>query len=515
MPDTEVLIAGAGPTGLILALWLKRLGARVRIIDKEALPGTTSRALVVHARTLELYRQAGLADAVVENGVRFDAVNMWVRAKQVARVVFGEMGIGLSPYPYALIFPQDQHERFLIERLRELGVEVERPLQLHSFDDRGDRVIARMRRPDGSEESCEAAYLAGCDGAHSVVRAALGTGFPGGTYEHLFYVADAQATGPVVNQELHVALDEADILGAFPMKGEDRVRLIGTVRQDADHSTLEWNDVSRAVIEHLGIDVKKLNWFSTYHVHHRVASNFRVGRAFLLGDAAHIHSPVGGQGMNTGLGDGINLAWKLAAVLRQRANARILDTYEPERVAFAKRLVATTDRAFQVVTSTGRLAAFVRLHVVPLVLPPIFATSIMRRFMFRTISQTGINYRDSALSSGAAGDVKAGDRLPWLALDGAGDPSAADNFAPLVSMDWQVHVYGAPSPAIAQFCRARRFALHSFEWRDAMQAAGFVANAAYLIRPDGYVGFADVAAGAEKLQAYVEAWQLKGRIASA
>jgi hypothetical protein len=333
----------------------------------------------------------------------------------------------------------------------------------------------------------------------------------------VFYVADAQATGPLVNQELHVALDEADILAAFPMKGEDRVRLVGTVRQDVGrgHSTLEWNDVSRAVIEHLGIDIKKVNWFSTYHVHHRVASHFRAGRAFLLGDAAHIHSPVGGQGMNTGLGDGINLAWKLAAVLRQRANARILDTYEPERIAFAKRLVATTDRAFQVVTSTGRLAAFVRLHVVPLVLPPVFATSIMRRFMFRTISQTGITYRDSALSVGTAGAVNAGDRLPWVAPDGAGNPSAADNFAPLDSMDWQVHVYGEPSAAIAQACRARGLALHAFPWRDAMHAAGFARNAAYLVRPDGYVGFADAAANAENLQRYLDEWQLQGRTAPA
>src|SRR6266704_2175755 len=229
MADTEVLIAGAGPTGLILALWLTRLGARVRIIDKEAEPGTTSRALVVHARTLELYRQAGLAGAVVENGLPFTAANLWVRGKQVGRIVFGDMGAGISPYPYMLIFPQDQHERFLIERLRELGVEVERPLQLTAFEDQGDRVIARLKRLDGSEETCEAAYLAGCDGTHSAVREALGTCFPGGTYAHMCYVADAQASGPVMNHELHVALDEADFMAAFPMKGDERARLIGTV----------------------------------------------------------------------------------------------------------------------------------------------------------------------------------------------------------------------------------------------------------------------------------------------
>src|SRR5438876_6302401 len=170
MPDTEVLIAGAGPTGLILALWLTRLGARVRIIDKEAEPGTTSRALVVHARTLELYQQAGLAGALVENGLRFTAANLWVRGKQVGRVAFGDMGAGISPYPYMLIFPQDQHERFLIERLSENGVRIERPTEVVGFEDRGTRVAVRLKHADGGDETCEAAFLAGCDGAHSVVR---------------------------------------------------------------------------------------------------------------------------------------------------------------------------------------------------------------------------------------------------------------------------------------------------------------------------------------------------------
>src|SRR6202022_2190264 len=155
------------------------------------------------------------------------------------------------------------------------------------------------------------------------------------------------------------------------------------------------------VIERLGIDVTRVNWFSTYHVHHRVAAQFRAGRTFLLGDAAHIHSPVGGQGMNTGIGDAANLAWKLAAVLQGRADHGILDTFEPERIAFAQRLVATTDRAFQLVISDGRLARFVRLHVVPRVLPVLFSTNVTRRFMFRTVPQTRTKNPPSNLGPGA------------------------------------------------------------------------------------------------------------------
>ena len=184
--EIQVLIVGAGPTGLVLALWLTRRGIRVRIIDKAAEPGTTSRAIVVQARTLEFYRQIGIADEVVERGLQLAAANLWVRGKKAGRVAFGEMGRGLSPFPYALMFPQDGHERLLIERLIMGGVEVKRGIELVGFEDAGDRVIARLKRSDGTEEACEAAYLAGCDGAHSKVREVLKAGFPGGTYAHVF-----------------------------------------------------------------------------------------------------------------------------------------------------------------------------------------------------------------------------------------------------------------------------------------------------------------------------------------
>ena len=303
MQDCDVLIAGAGPTGLVLALWLTRAGARVRIIDKVAEPGTTSRALGVQARTLEFYRQLGIADQVVDHGLKFTAANLWVKGRQVGHVRFGDMGVGLSPYPYMLIFPQDEHERLLIDRLKELGVEVERPTELLDFDDRADGIVARLRHADGSEEACAAAYLAGCDGARSIVREKLGTGFPGGTYAHMFYVADVEATGPVMNHELHVALDDASFLAVFPMKGAGHGRFIGTVKDTAVTAArpLEWSDVSTHVINRLGVKFERINWFSTYHVHHRVAAHFRVGRAFPArrrgahpqpgGCAGHEHRP--------------------------------------------------------------------------------------------------------------------------------------------------------------------------------------------------------------------------------
>jgi 2-polyprenyl-6-methoxyphenol hydroxylase-like FAD-dependent oxidoreductase len=502
--DTDVLIVGAGPTGLVLALWLTRLGVRVRIVDKTAEPGTTSRAVAVQARTLELYSQIGLADTVVERGRKAGAANLWVAGQKVAHAVLGDIGEGLSPFPYALIFPQDEHERLLIDRLAEAGVEVERRTELLDFEEKSGRVLARLKRPDGSSERCEAAYIAGCDGAHSTVRGALGIGFPGGVYAHLFYVADVDGSGAALNGELHVALDATDFLVVFPLKG-GRARLIGTVREEIErqHENLSWSDVSRHVIEWMRIDVERVHWFSTYRVHHRVADHFRKGCAFVLGDAAHVHSPVGGQGMNTGIGDAVNLAWKLAAVLHGRATASLLDSYEPERIAFARRLVATTDRVFTGVTSPGAIARRVRVHVVPLLMPMLFKLTTVRRMMFRTVSQTSVNYRGSSLSEGRAGAVHGGDRLPWVKTDVNGVD--AGNFTPLKSLDWQVHVYGDAVPEIEAVCDRRQLPLHRFPWRREIGRAGLRRNAVYLVRPDGYVALADPDGSAAALTSYLDA----------
>ncbi len=503
-PQLEVLIAGAGPTGLVLALWLHRLGVAVRIIDKTAEPGTTSRALAVHARTLELYRQLGLAREVVERGLKFAAINLWARGEHTARIVFMDIGEGLSPYPFVLMFSQDEHEKLLIEHLRRAGVEVERRTELLGFEDAGDRVVARLQREDGVREDCTAAYLAGCDGARSKAREVLGVGFPGGTYERVFYVADVELHGPTSNHELHVALDDADFLAVFPMEGANAARLIGAVKRESEglQRDLAWEDVSPKLVERMKIFVDRIHWFSTYRVHHRVAQHFGRGRVFLLGDAAHIHSPVGGQGMNTGIGDAINLAWKLAAVLQRRAGATLLESYEPERIAFARRLVATTDRAFTFATRDGALARFVRLDAVPRILPMLLAPRAVRQFMFRTISQILVNYRHGPLSEGRAGSVHGGDRLPWVQPANGSD---ADNFAPLESLEWQVHVYGEPAPGLSARCTARGLALHTFAWQENAGAAGLARNAAYLVRPDGYVALADGSASGEVLDGYIDA----------
>ncbi|QHC96689.1 MULTISPECIES: FAD-dependent oxidoreductase [unclassified Pseudomonas] len=498
MNRSDVLIIGAGPTGLVLALWLSKLGVRVRIIDKTSAPGTTSRALAVQARTLELYRQLDLADTVVRNGHRVAAATFWVNGKPVAQLPLNRIGAGLTPYAFVEIFPQDQHERLLIERLEDYGVTVERDTTLESFEETGDGLTAHLRLPDGEQEICQACYLAGCDGARSVVRKTLDTGFPGGTYQQIFYVADVKASGPAMNGELHLDLDEADFLAVFPLAGEGRARLIGTVRDErADRAeTLEFSDVSSRAIDHLKVHIEDVHWFSTYRVHHRVAEHFRSGRAFLLGDAAHVHSPAGGQGMNTGIGDAINLAWKLAAVLSGAAEPSLLDSYETERIAFARRLVSTTDKVFSFVTAEGRMADLLRMRVAPFLIPKMASFEASREFLFRTVSQVTLNYRGMPLSQGAAGHVHGGDRLPW-AHDGEGD-----NYESLRQPCWQVHVYGDTSDEMIAWCHEHHLPLHVFDWRPAFDTAGLGRNGFYLLRPDTYVAIADNSADPKVIERY-------------
>lgn len=493
--NLPILIIGAGPTGLVLALSLARRGVKFRIIDEHDAPGRESRALAVQARTLEFYRQFGFGDAVVAAGTEIRSVNLLEDGERVGGFSVADMGAGLSPYPFVLDFPQDEHERFLVDRLRDLGVEIERGVRLDRHVQKDDAVEAVLVHGEAEEQvRCE--WLCGCDGARSRVREGLGVGFAGGTYQLLYYVADVKLGGGE-NDQLYLALGADDFALRMPARKGAMCRLIGFAPDRPEGATpVTFADVQPVAERLLQATVEELNWFSTYKVHHRVASHFRVGRCFLAGDAGHLHSPTGGQGMNTGIGDAINLGWKLADVVRGRAAPALLDSYEPERIAFARRLVATTDRAFKAVVADGWAGSFVRSVLMPRVVPAITSFAAGRRLFFRTISQIMIAYPDSALSEGRAGTVDAGDRLPWV--------SDTDNFAPLASLDWQLHVYGEAPVDLADVAAGLSLPLHRFAWNDASADVGLARNAAYLVRPDGHVGLAMRVPDAVVLRRYID-----------
>jgi len=487
-PHAKVLIVGAGPTGLALALNLVRAGVSVRIISGASGPGETSRAMAMLARTLELYDRFGLAEAMIADGVKVEAMHLREGGaggdREVARVPLGQIGVGLTPYSFVLAYPQDAQERLLTEALEAEGCAIEWNVRLAGFAQGPDSVRAELQHGDGRKEDAEVEWLCGCDGAHSVVRETLGIGFPGGTYELLFYVADAEvAEGFQPDFFLNLGPDIVALM--LPVRTNGMQRLIGLVpRKLRERPDLSFEDIRAEVEPLLGFKVKTVNWFSTYRVHHRVAEQFRIGRAFLLGDAGHVHSPVGGQGMNTGVGDAMNLGWKLAQVAKGRAPASLLDTYEPERIAFARRLVRTTDRLFTAAVASGAPGAFARRFALPTLVRLGTEIGAGRRLFFRTLSQLALSYPDSPLSFGSAGSLRGGDRMPWT---GHGGP---DNFAPLRSLGWQVHLHGEPSIHLREQMKLAGLPTHIFPWSEAAQQAGILRGAAYCVRPDGYIGFA-------------------------
>jgi 2-polyprenyl-6-methoxyphenol hydroxylase-like FAD-dependent oxidoreductase len=507
MSKIPVLVVGAGPSGLNLSLALARRKIPHRLISDASGPGEHSRAMVVQARTLEFYGQFGFAREVVNQGVAAEKAHVREGGesgggREVLSISFKEMGTGLSPYPFALAYPQDDHERFLIDKLKEARVEVEWEAKLTSFRQDENGINALVDHNTGRREEIEAAYICGCDGARSCVRETLKLDFPGGTYQQLFYVADVKITRGF-DRDLYINLGEHILSLMFPVRSSGMQRLIGLVPPElSDRETLGFEDIRSRVEPLLDVKVSEVNWFSTYRVHHRVADKFRVGRAFIVGDAGHIHSPAGGQGMNTGIGDAINLGWKLAQVLQGRGDPSLLDSYEPERIGFARSLVSTTDRAFTGMVAGGVIGEFTRRIVAPQVLAIATRFNIGRHAIFRTVSQMRIHYPDSPLSQGAAGAVRGGDRLPWT---GTGNE---DNFVPLQSLDWQAHVYGEAQQDLGTACRELNLPLHRFPWNQGAQEAGIKRDALYLVRPDGYVALASAEQSVNELRSYARRFRL-------
>ncbi|GAA4359742.1 FAD-dependent monooxygenase [Variovorax defluvii] len=501
--DTDVLIVGAGPTGLMLANQLARRGVRTLIIDRHAHPARETRALGVQARTLEIYQKLGVVEQALALGKRGDGANLWADGRRMARVPLADAGSRLSPYPFILILGQDDNEKILGARLREFGLSVDWNTELKAFTQTPGGVVATLQRADGSLREVKAAWIAGCDGARSAVREQSGIGFPGAPYEHVFFVADVEATGEMVPDEVNVYLWKEGFHLMFPMRGTDHWRLVGILPEALrGKSDVGFEEVVPAVHAQAGkgLVFKACSWFSTYRIHHRSASHFREGRAFVLGDAAHIHSPLGAQGMNTGLQDAYNLAWKLALVTRGMADASLLDSYEAERLPVARRLLDTTDRGFRLVVSDNWFAGLLRTEVLARVGALAMSRPRIQRTAFRTVSQIGIHYRDSALSTALGGTPedapRAGDRFPWVRLRFSPQGPAQDVFAKLDDLHFHLLVFGQDPPARTGWPADELLRVHavpSAPDNDAeLDRMRIPRTSFYLLRPDGHVGLSGV-----------------------
>lgn len=368
---TDVVIVGAGPTGLSLACALAARGVAFVILDRAAEGGHTSRAAVVHARTLEVLEEIGVTQELVSRGVVVPHFTIRDRDRTLLSVPF----VGLPTlYPYTLMVPQHITEQVLHQRLVALGGWVHRERAVTGLESGTEGVTALVSGPDGASTQVRARYMVGCDGMHSVVREQAGIGFTGDRYAQSFVLADVQMDWPLARNEVQLFFSPAGLVVVAPLP-EDRYRVVATLDHAPEHPGLD--DVQELLAARgpaaAPAKVRELVWSSRFSVHHRLAESYRRGPVFLAGDAAHVHSPAGGQGMNTGIQDAVTLAATLADVLDGRAEQAHLDSYETTRRPVAIGVVATTHRITRAATARHPAAQVLRNTALALIglLPPV------------------------------------------------------------------------------------------------------------------------------------------------
>jgi 2-polyprenyl-6-methoxyphenol hydroxylase-like FAD-dependent oxidoreductase len=511
----DVLIVGAGPTGLMLANQLGRQGVRTLIIDRHAGPARETRALGVQARTLEIYAGLGVDQEALQLGTPGTGGNIWAGGRKMARVPFGESGKAVTPYPYLLILGQDENERILGRRLHDWGLSVTWNTELVALEQREDHVVATLKDPDGTLRRVATTWVAGCDGARSAVRELSKIEFPGEPYEHVFFVADVEATGNMVPGELNAYLWKDGFHLLFPMRGANHWRLVGILPTDLrGRADVTFESVLPSLQVELGAGMafKSCSWFSTYRIHHRKAARFRDRRCFLLGDAAHIHSPVGAQGMNTGLQDAWNLGWKLGLVAKGYAHADLLDSYEKERLPVAERLLSTTDRGFRLIVSDSWFAGIMRTRILARLAALAMSQRRFQQVAFRTVSQTGIQYPASALTDSSSrlpkGAPQPGERFPWLRVSWTPGGPTADSFRMLCGTQFSLLVFGQSVPSTHALQIDDLVTVHEIPLDEAnsreLQRVGIPVPSFYVVRPDGYVGFCGDRLDIACVQRYLE-----------
>lgn len=507
--ETDVIIVGAGPTGLALACQLIRYGVDFVVVEKNEGVTPYSKALGVHARTLEIYEQLDLAKRALERGTIAGKVRLLEQGEIIGEVNLSNIGEGMSQYPFMLVLEQSENERLLYDYVQAQGREVFWQTELESFSQDETGVTAQVKTSAGESQTITAKYLVGCDGPKSKVRHALGLSFEGSTFERLFYVADVRIDWEFTHDALHVCLTPHAVVAFFPMPGEKRWRIVGAFPEGfaRNEGEVVFEEIAARIKQEaeLELDITQVDWFSTYKVHTRHVEKFSSGRCFLAGDAAHIHTPAGGQGMNTGIQDAYNLAWKLALVVKGAAAERILETYNEERLPNAKRLLQTTDRMFNLAAGTDWFLNLIRTTVFPPMAKFILSIDAVKKRFFPLISQIGITYRDSSLSAhDGDGDfeVKAGDRMPYFLLDGESiyDKLREPKFHLLTFGD------GESDGAVeVESTYAGLIDRHVIPLCPHV-AETFGTNKPFnvLLRPDNYIGFISLDTSSERVSLYLE-----------
>jgi 2-polyprenyl-6-methoxyphenol hydroxylase-like FAD-dependent oxidoreductase len=526
--SAPVLVVGAGPVGLTMAAALTRHGVACRVIDKAAAPSDKSKALVVWSRTLELLDGLGLAETFVQSGLKTHAASVYSEGKRIVHI---EIAGVASPFAFPLMIPQSETERLLSEHLARHGVAIDRRVELVSFTERPDAVAGTLRHADGREEPFESPWLIGCDGAHSTVRHTLGMQFTGQAEPNDWFLADVHVDGPLSPDEIGVFWHAKGVLVVFPIT-PGRFRVIadlGSAEAECrPDPTLA--DVQAKVDERGpgGLTLADPVWLASFRINERKVSEYRRGRVMLAGDAAHIHSPAGGQGMNTGMQDAFNLAWKLALVQKGQGQAEpLFSSYSIERSAVGDQVLRAAERLTTVATLRNPVAQFLRNHLAPVMSSFGFVQDRIKN----ALCELSINYRHGPLSAEdwpwSAGGAAAGDRLPDAPLSAGGrrtslfaairdgrhalllfphEPASVPHLLQIAEAAKQAFP-DVLSPHVIMRADATPVALDIPVWQDVERKVhgqlGVTDRALILVRPDGYIGYRCQPADAAKLLKYL------------
>lgn len=497
MTSPSILIVGAGPTGLTMAAALARQGVRARIIDRNEGPVQESRAIAIQPRTLELFDQLGIVDEFLARGVWLKSLDLHGQDKQqIARIVFQDLP---SRYPAILSLPQSDTETLLGDHVQQQGIAIERQVELVSFADRGGCVECVLRHSDGRSEDANFDWVVGCDGAHSIVRSGGGFTFEGHEFPQHFVLADMKLDTELTNAQLFASSE--GLMALFPIPS-GRVRLIATAEAPPtppdSHTPGPTLADCQAIVQDRGPGgwkVIDLKWSSSFRIHSRMVACLRIGRLFVAGDAAHIHSPAMGQGMNTGIQDAMNLAWKLALVAKGAADPKLLDSYEAERLPVIRQVLRETEITTHVAAASPGVATWLRDHL----LPHVSHLGAMQHFIGLLVSELGIAYRQSriVLDRGEGEGPRAGERAP----DGIAHTEGGEKrlFEMLRESGHHAIVLGDPSveevedlDLLMQELLPGECCLHTVGVVNALgdneDPPYGTDDSLFLIRPDGYIG---------------------------
>ena len=498
MDVTDVLVVGAGPTGLALAAVAHAHGASVRVIDRNPSPLHESRALVLQPRTLELLAGLGLRDELLSKGRPAVRLVLHSGPRSVPVPLF-DIGIEDTPYPFLLFISQAETEATLEAHLSHRGVAIERGTELLTLDQQDARVTCHVKTARGVE-TVEAAYVGGCDGAASTVRRLLGIGFTGGRYPERFALADVHVDGDLPPERIHSYLSRRGIMFLFPLGHPTPWRVMGMLPADQPDEDLKLPAVQAIVDEFTGggLRLRDPAWVSDFRLSHRLADRYRSGRVFLAGDAAHVHSPAGGQGMNVGIQDAVNLGWKLAMVARGTASHDLLDSYEPERRPVGRALLRYTDRLFTLAMTTRPPVSTLRTTIAPYALPLATRLRPLRAAAFRRIADLDVTYRHSPAVQDARTIRRpaAGDRLPDARTQ-------SGTLHSLIASPGFHLLLAGPVDAVAHLA----LAVHRLEPGDQAWTTLRVRTAAQiLVRPDGHIAYRADEADTAGLHNYLNRW---------